>query len=297
MNNQIKNQIYEHLQILKPRISNSTLTTYSHLLYRLYYNIHDKSEPFEFHFFGQESNIITYLEKIDPKTRKTILASLIAASPDKCSLYKKLMINDIKTMKDIIDTNTKSDSQSKLWITLPELKKIYNKLYKKISVINIDDVSIDEQQTFQDLIIIMLTSGLFIPPRRSLDVTEFKIRNIDKKKDNYLSDDTLIYNKYKTKDTYGEQQVKVDNKDFIDTLNYYIKYINKNDYLLVNRKGNKLNDITLNQRIKKICNNLGGINIFRHLYITNMYDQIPDIKKISEQMGHSIDTQLTYIKK
>ena len=29
-------------------------------------------------------------------------------------------------------------------------------------------------------------SGIYIPPRRSLDWTEFKIKNIDKAEDNYL---------------------------------------------------------------------------------------------------------------
>ena len=35
-------------------------------------------------------------------------------------------------------------------------------------------------------------SGQFIPPRKSLDWTEFKIKNVDKAEDNYLDKNELF---------------------------------------------------------------------------------------------------------
>jgi hypothetical protein len=52
-------------------------------------------------------------------------------------------------------------------------------------------------------------SGVFIPPRRSLDYCEFKIKNIDREKDNYLDKNKLIFNRYKTAKTYGQQSVDI----------------------------------------------------------------------------------------
>jgi integrase len=293
----IKNKIKLIIKNKKPKLSDQSLNTYAQLLYTLFYKLNSLDEPFNIDDFENQNAIIKILSDYEPKTRKTILSALISIT-DKNNLYKQLMLKDIEVVKDKIETNEKSEAQIKNWISTDEINKIYKKLLLKNNYIlnsdNNDKLTIKEFQSFQDLIIVSLVSGIFIPPRRAQDYTEFKIKNINKKEDNYLDNDTLIFNKYKTKKFYGESHIKIDS-DLYNLLKKYIS-LNPYDYLLVNNKGNKLSEITLNQKIKNIFGR-GGINIFRHEYITELYRKVPDLKKIAEQMGHNINQQMLYIKK
>ena len=294
--NKIKNEIFNTIKKNKKDLSDNTLKTYSQLLYTLFNNIY-KNETFNIDLFNNENIILKYLKDINPITRKTILSALLSISKDN-KLYKLKMYEDIQLSKEKINLNKKSEAQEKNWVDNNDIKKVYNKLLIKVKHIleNIEDnINIKDYQIYQDLIILIMASGMFYPPRRSLDLTEFKIKNINKLEDNYLYNNKLIFNNYKTNKNYGEQIIKIDNKDFLKLLKEFIE-LNPYEYLLTNNSGNKLTEITLNQKIKKLFNGKCGINIFRHLYITNVYKDIPDLKKISEDMGHSLMTQQDYIK-
>ena len=56
----------------------------------------------------------------------------------------------------------------------------------------------NEVQQIQNYVLLSLLSGVFIPPRRSLDYCEFKIRNINKMNDNYMDANKLVFDIYKT---------------------------------------------------------------------------------------------------
>jgi integrase len=294
----IKNDIKKIIKIKKPNLSDNSLNTYAQLLYTLFYKFNSLDKSFNIDEFENQPNTLKALLNYEPKSRKTTLAALISITKNN-KMYKQLMLKDIEYMKNKIDKNERSEAQEINRITTDEIKKIYKKLLLKndyiLNDLNTDDLNIKEFQQFQDLIIVALVSGLYIPPRRALDYTEFKIKNINDKNDNFLKDDTLIFNKYKTKKYYGQQSIKIKG-ELLKLLNKYID-INPYEYLLVNNKGDKLNEITLNQKIKNIFGK-GGVNVLRSEYITELYKNIPDLKTISEQMGHSIETAMThYIKK
>ena len=137
-----------------------------------------------------------------------------------------------------------------------------------------------------------------IPPRRLKDFTDFKIKAIDKKQDNYKQGNKLKFNAYKTDKYYGEQTVEAP-PTLNKLLNKFIK-LNKNDYLLVDSNNNKLSSVKLNQRLNAIFNKKVSVNILRHSYLSNMYQGIPALTKMeetAENMGHSIKEALQYIKK
>ena len=94
-------------------------------------------------------------------------------------------------------SRTKSDKEAANWVSQPELDKIYkdlkaqaNALFKK------SELSKSDLQTIQNYVILSLYT--LIPPRRSLDYTEMKINNIDKKQSNYINGKKFIFNTYKT---------------------------------------------------------------------------------------------------
>ena len=89
-----------------------------------------------------------------------------------------------------------ADKETANWVNQSELDKIYkdlkgqaNALFKK------ENHTKGELQTIQNYVILSLYT--LIPPRRSLDYTEMKINNIDKKQSNYINGKKFIFNTYK----------------------------------------------------------------------------------------------------
>ena len=160
---------------------------------------------------------------------------------------------------------------------------------------------------YQSYILLCLISGIFIPPRRLLDYTNLKFNNDNI--NNFYKKGYLYFKKYKTDKIYGEQKIKIPQK--LDTIiKQFIKYRFLNDYgndnffITINNK--QLTPSQLNQYINIVFSNVLqrkiniGINGLRHSYITAKYENIPsikDIKKTAENMGHSVNQALLYIKK
>jgi hypothetical protein len=91
--------------------------------------------------------------------------------------------------------------------------------------------------------------GIFIPPRRSLDYCDFKIKNIDPAL-NYIEKKALVFNRYKTAQPYGKQMVECP-PVLLKILKKWIS-VNQTDYLLFDTNGGKLSPVKLNQRLNKI---------------------------------------------
>lgn len=72
-----------------------------------------------------------------------------------------------------------------------------------------EGLSMSQLQTVQNFIIVCLTSGLFIPPRRSIDWTLMKHSNFNKDKDNYYDKKQFVFNQYKTAKYYKQQSIDV----------------------------------------------------------------------------------------
>ena len=51
-------------------------------------------------------------------------------------------------------------------------------------------------------------SGFYIPPRRNLDYTEFKIKNIDKEQDNFINKNELIFIHIRLLNSMGSNELK-----------------------------------------------------------------------------------------
>jgi len=98
-----------------------------------------------------------------------------------------------------------------------------------------------EYQQIQDLIIVAVLGGLFIPPRRNLDYCCFKLKNINNDNDNYIDKNQFVFNTYKTAKFYKQQRVDIP-KDLKTILTKWIK-INPTDYLLFDTNQNPLTSV------------------------------------------------------
>ena len=143
----------------------------------------------------------------------------------------------------------------------------------------------------------------YMPPRRIKDYSNmYYITSKNNKKNknkNYfcMKEKCFIFNNYKTKNTYGEQIIKIS-----DNLYKIIeKYINKKN----KKNGDILLDINndkYDNKIKRLLkDSLGcGVDSLRHSFISYTYSKklltIQEIQELSNLMGHSIKTHLGYRK-
>ena len=277
-------------------LSEGSLKTYTSILKSL----HKKIWGGEINVkdFDDTKKVLEFLKELPANKRKTLLSALVVITDD--AAYRKQMMEDVSDYNKEINKQQKTETQKENWVSTEEVKVIYDMfkknadlLYKKSSH------TANELQQIQNFIILALMSGIFIAPRRSLDYCEFKIRNIDKKTDNYLDKNTLVFNRYKTAKTYGQQSVSIP----VQLRNILTKWskLNPTDYLLIDTNGNKLNSVKLNQRFNSIFGNKKiATNALRHTYLTDKYAETSKKQKALEadltEMGTSMNVAKNYIK-
>ena len=54
------------------------------------------------------------------------------------------------------------------------------------------------EAVIQSFILLSLLGGLFTPPRRAKDFTDFKVKNIIKTKDDYMDKNQMVFNSFTT---------------------------------------------------------------------------------------------------
>ena len=214
--------------------------------------------------------------------------------------YKKAMMTDSKVYQEFIETQTKTKTQEDNWKTFDEVKKIYDEIYTRAKpLLNSKSVlSTKDFRLVQDFIILALTSGVWISPRRSMDWCEMKIKNIDKGHSNYIEKNFFVFNKYKTAKFYDEQRVEIP-KGLKLILNKWIK-LNPHDYLLVDTNNNKMSNVKLTQRLNSIFDGRISTSLLRHFYLTDKLKDVPALKKLQQMaadMGHTPMQALEYVKK
>ena len=131
----------------------------------------------------------------------------------------------------------------------------------------------NDYQTIQNYLLLLFSSDKHLPIRRSLDWIHFKIKDIDIQEDNYMTDEMLVFNKYKTSKTKGQQRLEFSNYkrkanslttnpswDFYtkngatlikQELKRWVK-INPTDYLFFDKNKNQLNQVNITHKFNKI---------------------------------------------
>ena len=294
--------ILNYIKEKRPNISNSSLKTYESILRNLYDKM--KGEEFKTKGYNMENfskyptEVLKFLKDLPPNKRKTILSALVVITDNK--EYRELMLDDIKEYNKEEAKQTKTDNQKTNWVEKEELnemikplRKTANLLYKK------DKLTPSDYQDIQNYIILVLYGGEYIPPRRSKDYVDFKIKNIDKNKDNYMDKNSFIFNSYKTVKTYGKQEVKIPN-ELKKIINKWIK-VNPTEYLLFDKSFNKLSNVKLNQRLNKMFGKKSGVNMMRKTFLSSKYSNLiktkNELANDFKDMGSSLNQENIYIKK
>lgn len=287
--------IKNYIKDKRPSLSDSSVTTYSSILRSLYKKLHGDGE-IDFSKFNQADDILEHLKDMTPNKRKTILSALVIVTDNK--KYRDQMLTDVRDYNHEISKQEKSDSQEANWVTQQEIENMYDELKKNANIIyKKQNKTSSDLQVLQNYIILALFK--LIAPRRSKDYVDFKIKNIDKDKDNYLDKGKFIFNSYKTSKTYGKQEVTIP-KELTTIINKWVK-VNPTDYLLFDVNMNPLTAVKLNQRFNRIFGGMKvSVNMMRHSYLTEKFgDTIEKEKQMNKtmtDMGSSLNMTKTYIK-
>lgn len=286
----------EELRSKKPNLSDLSLTAYASTLRNLYKKVFD-NEAIKLSNFKETKKIIDFLKDKPANKRKSVLAALIAMTD--ADEYKELMKKDISEYNEFINTQKKTKTQEENWVEKKDIDNAFEELEMKAKMLyRKGNPKMKDLQEIQNFIIISLSSGKFIPPRRLLDYTEFKIKNVDKKKDNYYDKGTLVFNRFKGSSEKEQQKIKAP-RQLQAIINKWIS-MNPTDYLLFDNNGNPLKNTQLNQRLNKIFDGKISVNALRHTFLTDKFgDTIEQQKKIEttmEKMGSSSKMLKNYVK-
>jgi hypothetical protein len=289
----IKNFVAEK----RPTLSKSSIITYASILKNLYKKVF-RDEDYKLDKFNDTEPVLEYLKDIPPNRRKTILSALVIITDKKD--YRDLMLDDVRSYNKEIDTQTKTESQKENWVGGGDIQDVYTELKRNAEAIyKKKTYTPADLQQIQNFIILSLLGGIYVPPRRSKDFCDFKIKNVDKDKDNFLDKNKMVFNSYKTAKTYGQQVVEVP-KELKSILTKWFK-VNPTDYLLFDANMNQLSSVKLNQRLNKIFDKKVGVNGLRHSYLTDKYaktsEESKKLEKDMEEMGtNAKNMATTYIK-
>jgi len=295
----------------RPTASATTVRTYASTLRSFFYRHHAGSADFDPDWFKNTDHMLELVADLQPKPRKCILSAIISITTEKGATDDKLselMRADTDHIKKNF-SSLKTPKEEANWVTQADIKARYDALVREVAPLwKKTDKTAADIQAIQQQIILACTGGLFVPPRRSLDWCAFMLRNMNKEGakpdgvvqtelDNYREKDKLVFNRYKTAKSYGEQQVTLP-RAFALLLTKWAK-VQPSDFLLTDIHGRPLTSVSLNKKLNEIFGKQVSVNILRHSFISEKYPSInlESVTQNAHDMGNSVTEQLAYIKR
>ena len=278
-------------------------------------------------FTENVDKVVEFLKDKPPSTRRHQYNSLrVFTNNDK---YGLLMKKDNETYTKQMNERNRTAKQEENWIsrddvntTLATLKvkrdEIYEKVKQKVPL------QMNDYQTLQSYLLLLLSSDQHFPIRRTMDWTNFKIKDIDIQEDNYMTDEMLVFNKYKTSKTKGQQRLEFSNyKTKANSLTTYPSWdfytkkgaalikrelkrwvkINPTDYLFFDKNKNQLNQVNITHKFNKIFESYNknvSINMLRNILATSrdgkVLNALANSKRAMEGGGSSANMLKVYVK-
>jgi hypothetical protein len=293
---------YNNHQSKQKELSSNSLRTYGSIIKSLFKEIFNNRGDLKPAIFNNKINdVVKYLEDYPVNRRRNLYTALFSYTNNET--YQKLMTSDVKDYMNIMNHQEKSQQQEKNWIEFDEVKKKLKELKQRADALYDlkpqGNFTMMELQTIQNFILLLLSSGIYFPTRRSKDWFDFKTKQIDLNEDNYIQGNKLIFNSYKGSSAKGQQTITI-NKTVKDCLLKWIK-VNPTNYLLFDKNEKQLTAVTINQRLNKIFGKNVGTSMLRHIKTTSIFGGnialIQDMNNEFNDMGSSVKMLPIYVKK
>jgi len=296
------------LKANRPHLSDSTVRTYKSIISNFGKQMEIKIETPE-DVIKNDKAILKHIENLSAGVVKTRLSALIVFvekaqnAKETLERFGEVMTAKMKQANEEADEQKMTDKQKKAMIPWKDVVKKYHMLEKEVEpLLEQDELSKEQFARFQ--LFVLLSCMVLIEPRRSMDWTEFKLRNVDEENDNFLRvvkrKPYLVFNKYKTAKKTGQQIIPCPPKLYkILKGEWFLK--NKHDWLLMNiGQTNKINSTQYTKLLYDFFGSNVSTNILRHSYLNKKYESVPaikEMKKTAVAMGHSMNQALQYVVK
>ena len=187
--------IADELREKRPNISDSSEKKYASTLFSLNKKMNGDKD---LSFFKQHKEILQFIkEKMNNKqTQKTLLSALLILTG--LSEYREDMLAFAKEVNDTYKTQKMTDKQREHRISFNEEVK------EKVEKLLLGLKQHKTMQGFEQFLAGAFSSSVYAPPRRS-EFANVRINNYDRRVDNYLLKNKIVFNAYKTSKRYGQQ--------------------------------------------------------------------------------------------
>jgi hypothetical protein len=291
-------EVAERIRKNKPDISDSSVKTYTSIITNLSKRMGVQPPQ----LLKSSKKVLDYLKDTPPNRRKGILAAVIVyhgTSGGSVEDLRKVMMDDISAYNAELKDQNKTERDEDNWIEWPSVVSLFKERWKHDSkLLQKGHLTKTEARQLQELVLLAIYT--LIPPRRSEDYCQFKLRDVDEEKDNFMDASGFVFNTYKTAKKYGKQTVKIPKRlrDMIEALKRREDW---GDYLLRDTRGNKTTPSKLTQYLNGIFGKKVGSSLLRKSFLTHKYRNIPalkDIDQVGNDMGNSLGVQLSnYVKR
>ena len=250
-----------------------------------------------------------HIKDMSPDNRKTRLSALIAFvkgdphGAEAVAAFQRNMTHVNEEMIEVADDQKQNEKQKEAMVPLKEVMDKYYALEKEVEPLDEkDDLTKEEFERYQ--MYVMLSCILLPESRRSMDWTEFKLRNINEAEDNFIRivkrKPYLVFNKHKNAAVKGQEVVPCPMKLYkIIKQSWFTK--NKSEWLLLNKtRTGKINSTQFTKLLYDFFGSNISTNILRHIRITDKFGDLPPLKEMksaAKAQGHSLEMMLNYIKK
>ena len=162
----------------RPHLKETTVKTYFSILKSLYKKVYPNDKDIDISKFNNTENFITYLiENYKPSVRKSYLSGLVVITEN--DKYREQMMEDVETTNKELETHEMNQKQIDNHITNTEVNGLIQSLKNEVKLIYKNQSYTPENLiTIQNWILMLLFSGKYTLPRRSMDWYMFKIKNV-----------------------------------------------------------------------------------------------------------------------
>ena len=295
----------------KPGLAESSAISYIKNLY----NLNDKKPFKSLAFLKNTEGIDEKLKGYADNTKKTLLGIIVGTmavknirSKKALDHYRRQLDGNAKALREVENTNVKSEKQEKNWINSDDIHKLKEERWQALTE-KIGSKAKILPGVFDELVNALLVS-LYTDttPRRNQDYMAMRIvKKWNEKMPadvNYLdvAGDRFIFNVYKTARKYGQHIVPV-SEPLHAVLTKYLKYhpLKAGKWaepaaFLVGADGKPLTAINaITRRLNKYFGKNVGSSMLRHIYLSGKYN-IEEMKQDALDMGHSVEQQKAYMK-
>ncbi len=305
-------------------IKPNSLRAYLISIKRLYERIEGDKEMKNLDWLKDEKKVIGVLDDMKQSTKKNYTAAIIVALSSQgkkyeteVKQYREFLDGVAKAYKEEVEEQTKSEKESKNWVSLKKLRKVMNGYKREIMERDLLRKEPDKLTNKEfNLIQKWVVASLYIldenPPLRNDYIMEViskskydDMTEADLKKGNYLvvmsrNKKFFSLGQYKTDKKYDTKRIDL-GKQLNSVMNVWLR-INKSGHLILNSQRKPITSNGLTKYLNKVFEPTGKSNIsstmLRHIFITEKIGgpALKEKQELADKMGHSVEQQELYKK-